>query len=334
MAVQMASTDGEIDWNTVPSASSLVSIGTHSLYLSISGPPRQDPRKPLIIVFPGAGDTSFSWVPLSRLIAPSFRILLYDRSGLGRSPPRPESTPTPLHVAVTAAKELHAALDVSHLAPPYMLCAHSYGAIIAREFLHLWPDEVVGMALVEGSTERQCQFFRVPDPNIQAVMGDLSFARVTGLREAAGRWMGREEWRERARLIAGGVEAAGEETGAFVEVCETLGVKRQMERRFLGEKPLSLIRSCGRADYEAIYDAGVRAGNGTLEQRKAFKELLEVWDVVDKELKEEQLKLSRNSRMVFLPDCGHNVQLLRPDVVASEIQWVMDSIQKPGTASL
>jgi pimeloyl-ACP methyl ester carboxylesterase len=334
MAVQMASTGSEIDWNTVPSASSLVSIGTHYLHLFISGSPRQDPRKPLIIVFPGAGDISSSWVPLSRLIAPSFRILLYDRSGLGRSPPRPKSTPTPLHMAVTAAKELHTALDASHLVPPYVLCAHSYGAIIAREFLHLWPNEVVGMALVEGSTERQCQFFRVPDPNIQAVMGDLNFARVTGLREAAGQWMKREEWRERARLIAGGVEAAGEEIDAFVEVCETLGVKKQMQKRTLCEKPLSIIRSCGRGDYEAIYDTGVQAGNGSLEQRKAFKGLLEKWDVVDKELKEEQLKLSRNSRLVFLPDCGHNVQLLRPDVVASEIRWVMDSIQKSGIASL
>jgi hypothetical protein len=97
---------------------------------------------------------------------------------------------------------------------------------------------------------------------------------------------------------------------------------------------LSIIRSCGRGDYEAIYDTGVQAGNGSLEQRKAFKGLLEKWDVVDKELKEEQLKLSRNSRLVFLPDCGHNVQLLRPDVVASEIRWVMDSIQKSGIASL
>jgi pimeloyl-ACP methyl ester carboxylesterase len=322
----MASTGSEIDWNTVPSASALVSIGTHSLHLYISGSPRQDPREPLLIVCSGAGDISSSWIPVSRLIAPSVRILLYDRSGLGCSHPRLKSIPTTLHMAVTAAEELHTALDASRLRPPYVLCAHSYGAIIAREFLQLWPDELVGMVLVEGSTERQCQFFRVPDPNIQAVLGDLNFARVTGLREAAGKWMTREEWRERAILIAGGVEAAREESDAFVEVCETLGVKKQMQKTALCEKPLSVIRSCGRGDFEAIYDIGVQAGNGSMEQRKAFKKLLEKWDVVDQDLKEEQLKLSRKSRLVFLPDCGHNVQLLRPDVVASEIRWVLDSI--------
>lgn len=182
------------------------------------------------------------------------------------------------------------------------------------------------MVLVEGSTERQSQFFRVPDPNIIAVMGDLSFARVTGLRLEAEPWMGREEWRERARLISGGVEASGQEMGAFMEVCETLEAKRQLEKRLLGEKPLSVIRSCGRRDYEKIYNSGLEAGNGTLEQRKALKELLDKWDDIDKELKEEQLKLSRNSRLVYLPECGHNVQLLRPDVIAEEIQWVMHSI--------
>lgn len=319
----MASSTTSFDWNTISSASSLVFINTHSLYLSISGPP----SKPLIIILVGAGDISASWEPLKQLVSPSFRILLYDRSGLGRSNPRPyvKSTPRP-PVAVTAAEELRVILETTGLAPPYVLCAHSYGAIIAREFLNLWPRDVVGMVLVEGATERQCQYFKLPDLNIQAVMGNLNFARVTGLREEAK--LGKEEWRERAKLMFGGMDAAMEETHAFIEVCETLGAKKQIEGRVLGDKPLSVIRANGKRDYERIYQAGIEAGNGTTEQRKAFRDLLDRWDDIDKELKEEQLQISRNSRLVYVSDCGHNVQLLRPGVVAKEIQWVMDSLPR------
>src|ERR1700761_675590 len=145
-------------WRTAPGHSGLVSIDTHNLYLSISGPPRRD-SEVLVIIFVGAGDIAASWAPVVRLAAAAaspFRILLYDRSGLGRSERGPNRA-----VATAAAAELRGALDAAGLAPPYVLCAHSYGAIVAREFLHAaQPADVAGMVLAEASTERQCHFFR------------------------------------------------------------------------------------------------------------------------------------------------------------------------------
>ena len=314
------------NWSVAPKKSGPISIGTHNLHLSISGPPHRL-SEPLIIIFPGAGDTTASWLPVSRLISAAARTLLYDRSGLGHSERGPSRA-----IATIAAAELHTALDAAALAPPYVLCAHSYGAIVAREFLHAWPDEVAGMVLAEAATERQCRFFRIPDPDMEAVMGRMNFARVTGLRGEAK--MSTEEWRERAMMMARGAETAREEAGAFVELCETLGEKRQIERRALGERPLSVIRCSSKRDYERIYKSGVEAGNGTEEQRKAFRRLLNSWEEVDKDLKEEQLRLSSNSRLVYLPECGHNVELIRPDVVANEIQWVVETIMKDSETAI
>jgi len=310
----------EIDWCTVPEHSGQISIGTHSLHLAISGPPRRA-SEPLVVVSAGAGDITASWLPVSRLVSATSRVLLYDRSGLGRSERGPNRA-----VATVAARELHDALTAAALTPPYIFCAHSYGAIVAREFLHVWPDEIVGMVLAEAATERQCQFFRVPDPNIAAVMGGLNFARVTGLRHEARLTV--DEWRERAMVMARGGEASLEEAGAYVEVCETLGEKGQMEKEVLGARPLSVIRCNSKRDYERIYEKGVEAGNGSEEQREAFRKLLDTWEEADRDLKEEQLRLSSNSRLVYLPDCGHNVQLVRPDVVADEIRWVVEASTK------
>ena len=86
-----------------------------------------------------------------------------------------------------------------------------------------------------------------------------------------------------------------------------------------------------------MYEAGVEAGNGTEEERRRFRELLDGWEEKDKGWKEELLRLSGKSRMVVLEDCGHNVQLVRPDVVAREVEWAVDLVrgsEGDGRASL
>lgn len=212
-----------------------------------------------------------------------------------------------------------------------MLCAHSYGAIIAREFLHLKNKDIVGMVLAEASQERQYTLFKVPDENIMAISKGVKESWVTGLKEDSN--LSREEWRERAIQISNGEEAGLEEAMGFIEVCKTLEGKRQIEECVLGDRPLSVVRCHGKRDFERVFEAGVKMGNGTVEQRREFKNLLDRWDDADHDLKTEQLKLSRKSRYVHVEDCGHNVQLTRPDVVAEEIRWVMDSIEKKPAVS-
>lgn len=87
-----------------------------------------------------------------------------------------------------------------------------------------------------------------------------------------------------------------------------------------------VIRCRSVRDYERIYKAGVEAGNGTEEERRAFRALLDRWDEVGRGLNEEMLGLSGNGRLVDVPDCGHSVHLVRPDVVAGEVRWVVESV--------
>ncbi|EER25369.1 alpha/beta hydrolase fold family protein [Coccidioides posadasii C735 delta SOWgp] len=302
-------------WENCPAKSSRVSVGTHSLFLSVSGPPRQ-PAEPVILTFTGAGDSTSSYPALKRLVSPHARILLYDRSGLGNS----ERGTSPIS-AETAAKELSMALEAVKLGPPYILLAHSYGAIVAREFLHLHDEHVVGMVLAEASTERQYLFFEIPDRNILSLLGDLNFATVTGLRDSSK--LSREEWRARAEELSRSAVAAQEEADGYVQVCQTLAEKNQLERRVMGSRPVCIIRCNTASEYQRIYDRGVEAGNGTEEERKAFRDLLSRWDDWAKELAEEQTRLSSKCRLVLVPDCGHNVHIAQPDIVADAIRWVL-----------
>ncbi|KAJ5618910.1 hypothetical protein N7510_002894 [Penicillium lagena] len=306
------------DWTTYI-GSSLISIGTHSLHIHLSGQ-RHNPKDPLVIILTGAGDVASSHVAVEPLVAAHSRILLYDRSGLGHS----ESAPYPA-TAVSAAQDLHSLLQRIGPAAPLLLVAHSYGGIVAREYLHAYPEDVAGMVLSESATERVCDYFRVPDPDITAVMGELRWATVTGLRDQS--VLSREQWRQRAIDISRGADgAAQQETSSLVEVCRTLAAKSQFQRRAMGSRPLSVIRCNSASEYERVYATGVAMGNGTPEQQRAFRDLLDRWDGIDQALAEEQLLLSSRTHLVHIPDCGHNVHLVRPDVVAAEIRWVLGQL--------
>ena len=56
--------------------------------------------------------------------------------------------------------ELHALLGSASIEPPYVLVAHSYGGFIARLFALAYPDETVGLILIESSHEDEIDAYR------------------------------------------------------------------------------------------------------------------------------------------------------------------------------
>jgi hypothetical protein len=84
-------------------------------------------------------------------LAKTTRVCTYDRAGDGTSDARPASV-TPLTTA-TQATELHALLSSIGETDPYVYVGHSYGGMVARAFAATYPDEVVGMVLLDASSE-------------------------------------------------------------------------------------------------------------------------------------------------------------------------------------
>ena len=158
-------------WMTSEKAG-LISIGTHKLYISTSGPTRM-PRDPLLIVFPGANAVCESWEPVSSLLRSTVRVLLYDRSGFGRSENGPDRETGPM-----AAEELSLLLKAVDLPGPYVLVAHSYGGCVAREFLHLHSRDVVGLVLSETGTETKCRY--AEEQYRRQVLGDCPLSVIRG----------------------------------------------------------------------------------------------------------------------------------------------------------
>jgi pimeloyl-ACP methyl ester carboxylesterase len=89
------------------------------------------------------------WQRVAPDVAKSAKVVVYTRSGSGKSDPRPEAR-TPQRVSL----ELDQLIEAAQLKPPFILVGHSYGGYLIRLFAARHPDKVAGMVFVDPSMER------------------------------------------------------------------------------------------------------------------------------------------------------------------------------------
>src|SRR5437762_6709760 len=89
-------------------------------------------------------------------VAKFTRVCAYDRPGTfldGNHLSR--STPVPMpRTARDLVSDLHALLEKAHVPGPYVFAAHSFGGIFARLYASTYPNNVVGMVLVDALSEK------------------------------------------------------------------------------------------------------------------------------------------------------------------------------------
>ena len=132
------------DAGAYPPPGQRVDVGGYRLHIYCTG--AQQPGAPTVILeslFPG---TVSNWAWVQPEIAKVTRVCAYDRAGHGWSDPGPEPRDARQH-----ALELHALLQNADVAGPYVLVGHSLGGLFVRMYAALYPAEVAGMVLLEGS---------------------------------------------------------------------------------------------------------------------------------------------------------------------------------------
>lgn len=123
----------------IPPPGRLVDIGTHRLHILESGQ-----GSPTILLESGLMSTVLSWTDLQKELERSFRVVSYDRAGLGWS----DLGPMP-RTADRMVEELHTLLQRAAIPPPYVLVGHSFGGLTMSLFAARFPEEVAGMVLVD-----------------------------------------------------------------------------------------------------------------------------------------------------------------------------------------
>jgi pimeloyl-ACP methyl ester carboxylesterase len=153
----------------------LVDLGAHKINMVCTGPTE---ARPVVIFEAGGGGTSAAWKGVQAALPPAIRACAYDRAGSGKSDPGPEPRSMDAEVA-----DLHALLARTRISAPVVFVGHSLGGILARLFVHKYPDSVAGVLLVDPTDEDDLVFnTRV---NHWVTVRELDGALGDGARRAA-----------------------------------------------------------------------------------------------------------------------------------------------------
>jgi NADPH:quinone reductase-like Zn-dependent oxidoreductase/pimeloyl-ACP methyl ester carboxylesterase len=124
----------------------LVDVGDHRLHISCSGT-----GSPTVVLEAGLGEfssTMSGWI--APAVAEETRVCVYDRAGRGWS--EPAASPED---GVAVATALHALLEGAGEPGPYVLAGHSAGGIYVLNFAKLFPEDVVGVVLIDSMHPEQ-----------------------------------------------------------------------------------------------------------------------------------------------------------------------------------
>jgi pimeloyl-ACP methyl ester carboxylesterase len=100
--------------------------------------------RPAVVIEAGAGAFGLDYLLLLEAIAPRTTCVLYDRAGSGWSDPASAS-----RSAQEIVSDLHDALGLAGVDAPYLLVGHSFGGMLALAFAQSFPQNVVGMVLID-----------------------------------------------------------------------------------------------------------------------------------------------------------------------------------------
>jgi pimeloyl-ACP methyl ester carboxylesterase len=122
-------------------------VGGYKLFLECRGH-----GEPAVILEAGLGSSDEeAWTRIERPARRVTRVCEYDRAGLGRSGPRPGTSPAPVG---RVARELHRLLGAAGVDPPYVYVGHSIGGIYALAYSAAYPDEVAGAVYIDSTDPR------------------------------------------------------------------------------------------------------------------------------------------------------------------------------------
>jgi pimeloyl-ACP methyl ester carboxylesterase len=118
-----------------------IDMGEYRLYFHCMGD-----GAPVVIMEAGWGDVGETWYLVQPEVAKYTQACVYDRVGLGQSDPGPEH-----RTYLGAVTDLHLLLTKAEIPQPYILVGHSLGGMYVRLYTDQYPQEVVGLVLVDSS---------------------------------------------------------------------------------------------------------------------------------------------------------------------------------------
>jgi pimeloyl-ACP methyl ester carboxylesterase len=298
-----------VDRHKYPLLGQLVDIGGFRLHLNCIGQ-----GTTTVVMDAGAGAPSITWGLVPNEIAKFTRVCTYDRAGLGWSDPNLRTPRT----SQQSVDELHTLLTKAGIKPPYILVGHSLGGANMRLYASQYPEDVVGLVLVDASHEsymtsetwkgikRQLWLYQVMSVasrvGVLRLIGELNLLPIL------------EEIKQEIQKYPLAVQALFDTYKSYCyrpHYWATLSSERaNLEKSF---EQLQAVTSLNNLPLVVLIQ-GAKAPEMSEERFQRWQEL-----------QLDLTKLSSNSQYIIAEKSGHLIPLDQPDLIVSAVRKLVES---------
>lgn len=259
-----------------------VDVGGYELYYSCAGV-----GSPTVILEAGGPSESSVWELVRVYMGDSPRVCAYDRANLGKSDsalkPRTFSDMT---------RDLHTLLQNAPIEGPYVLVGHSMGGMLVQLYASQYPEDVVGLVLVDSGH---------PD------MGERLLALLPP--ETANEDKSFKDWRQYGIYLSA---SKGREAYAVEGVDATISNEQVRAVKSLGDLPLAVVTRSP--------NNPVMVGGMPDLPEEINIQLMQQWQAMQTEFE----GLTTSSTRFTAVRSGHGVQAEEPRLVVEAIRHVVD----------
>jgi len=177
------------------------------------------------------------------------------------------------------------------------------GGILVREFLHLQPNptSIASLVLLGANHDHMAKLIDWRHPAIWSMAANLDFSTLPSFTDP--HTLTPEEWDIYQADIASTkhMAQADLERPHYTAAFETIEAKGHMQRAEKGEPPLlgdSPVAAQSKG-FQEIYDAGLKAGNGSPEEQATFGKMVATWKETHERLQNELQALSSCTKVRY-----------------------------------
>jgi pimeloyl-ACP methyl ester carboxylesterase len=285
-----------------PAPGLLLDVGGYRSHLHCLG---EGP--PTVIFEAGLNEFSPVWTQVQNQTAKFSRACAYDRAGFGWS----ERGTLP-RTAANMVRELYILLARAGIKGPLVIVGHSFGGLLARQYVQTYPDEVIGLVLVDATHEDYLRRIPAVTQGLDQTVKEfrtLSWVSRLGLMALAPERIpargleGEALARYRAVLATSPFfDTAAEETATFEQ---NLAAARALPLGTLGDMPLVVL---SRGQPEPLPFLNVEQ-NARYEREWAG-------------LQSQLASLSTRGRQIIATRSAHAIPLTEPQLVVDAIRSV------------
>jgi hypothetical protein len=149
-----------------------VDVGGYHLAYTCAGE-----GSPTVILEAGSGASQTDWHTTLTAVGNFTRVCSYDRAGHGASELYPGNK---LQTDRDVVSALHTLLANLETEGPYVLVGHSGGGLLVRLYADYYPDDVVGLVLVESVHEEWVSLDSIDGLDLQPIVARLKAAQPLG----------------------------------------------------------------------------------------------------------------------------------------------------------